>query len=220
MYFSRMYLNPRRRATRNLVGNPQVAHAMVMSAFPPGNHSADDGRILWRLDQGRDSLALYVVSPTKPSFEHIQEQAGWSASPTWDIREYQPVLDAVTVGKRFGFRLAANPVRTVTDPETGKKRRCAHVTPAQQTQWLTDRADQLGVKFIENDAGLQVAVTKRENLRFKRGNGRVTIARTQFDGALEVVEPAKFVPALTRGVGKAKGYGCGMLTVAPWQGGG
>src|SRR5699024_476663 len=69
VYFSRMYLNPRRRATRNLVGNPQVAHAMVMSAFPPGNHSADDGRILWRLDQGRDSLALYVVSPTKPSFE-------------------------------------------------------------------------------------------------------------------------------------------------------
>ena len=87
MYFSRMYLNSRRRGTRNLVGNPEVAHAMVMSAFPPGDHSSGDGRILWRLDQGRESLALYVVSPTKPSFEHIQEQAGWSASPTWDTRD-------------------------------------------------------------------------------------------------------------------------------------
>lgn len=219
MYFSRMYLNSRRRGTRNLVGNPQVAHAMVMSAFPPGDHSSGDGRILWRLDQGRESLALYVVSPTKPSFEHIQEQAGWSASPTWDTRDYQPVLDTVAVGKRFSFRLAANPVRTVTDPDTGKKRRCAHVTPAQQTEWLVDRADQIGVKFIEDETGVQVAVTKHENLRFKRGKGRVTIARTQFDGALEVVDPVKFADALINGVGKAKGYGCGMLTVAPWRNG-
>ena len=95
MYLSRMHLNPRRRGTRLLVGNPQTVHAAVMSSFPPTAHG--EGRVLWRMDRDGDHLALYILSPTAPSFEHIQEQAGWSNQESWDVRPYGRVLDRITL---------------------------------------------------------------------------------------------------------------------------
>ena len=36
-----------------------------------------------------------------------------------------------------------------------------------------------------------------------------------FDGSLTVTDPEKLRHALSNGIGRAKGYGCGMLTLAP-----
>lgn len=227
MYLSRMYLNPQRRGTRKLVANPEAMHAAVMSAFPPNTDiSAGEGRVLWRLDSENHRLALYVVSRAQPSFEHLQEQAGWENQKSWSIGDYSAVLDSISVGKRFQFRLAANPVRSVHDPETGKQKRLGHVTAAQQRSWLLNRAEAIGVKFLEiplasdpeDFSDEAVRVTRREVLRFPRKGKNVTIARAQFDGVLEVTDPAAFRTALTSGIGKAKGYGCGLLTVAPFLG--
>ena len=219
MYLSRMHLNPRRRGTRLLVGNPQTVHAAVMSSFHPTAHG--EGRVLWRMDRDGDHLALYILSPTAPSFEHIQEQAGWSNQESWDVRPYGRVLDRITLGQEYSFRLVANPSRIVTG-EDGKKRRFAHVTVDQQLGWLTDRASSLGVEFI--DAGgvfddekrvPAVAVTSREISRFQRKGATVTVSRSQFDGAIRVTDVDALRNTLTNGVGKAKAYGCGLLTLAP-----
>lgn len=230
MYLSRMYLNPRRRETRKLVSNPQAMHAAVLAAFPPNAHSGNGGgRVLWRIDQEDHTLALYVVSPGKPSFEHLQQQAGWENEKSWAIRDYAPVLDSISRGQRFRFRLAANPVRTVHDPKTGKSKRFAHVTAKQQRDWLIEREDNMGVKFLpvgtstnstseDGIADKAVTVTRREIMKFRRNNSQVTIARAQFDGALEVTDSKKLLHVLTNGIGKAKGYGCGLMTLAPLRG--
>lgn len=218
MYLSRMHLNPRRRSTRLLIGNPQAVHAAVMSCFPPAAHG--EGRILWRTDHDDGRLALFIVSPTVPSFEHLQEQAGWTNQQSWEVRAYDRLLDRLMVGQEYAFRLTANPTRVITG-EDGRKRRRAHVTADQQLAWLTDRASVLGVEFI--DAGVMsgheaipsAAVTAREVLRFKRQGSTVTVARTQFDGAVRIRDVEAARRALTNGVGKAKAYGCGLLTLAP-----
>ena len=218
MYLSRMNLNPRRRGTRGLLGNPQAMHAAVMSAFPPDAHG--EGRPLWRTDKDGDRLALYLVSPTPPSFEHLQEQSGWANQQSWQIRPYGPILDRLMLGQHYSFRLTANPVRTVTDNH-GVKKRCAHVTVAQQVDWLTSRAEDSGFRLVgltsavENDPAVPaVAVTARETLRFPRGGRTVTIARAQFDGVLEVTDVDEMRKTLTTGLGKAKAYGCGLMTLA------
>jgi CRISPR system Cascade subunit CasE len=36
-----------------------------------------------------------------------------------------------------------------------------------------------------------------------------------FEGALTVTDAGRFVAALSQGIGRAKAYGCGLLTVAP-----
>ncbi|WEV73650.1 type I-E CRISPR-associated protein Cas6/Cse3/CasE [Bifidobacterium sp. ESL0798] len=43
----------------------------------------------------------------------------------------------------------------------------------------------------------------------------MTISTALFDGLLEVADAEKFRHALCFGVGRAKGFGCGLLTVAP-----
>ncbi|MGC5410083.1 type I-E CRISPR-associated protein Cas6/Cse3/CasE, partial [Streptomyces sp. DT225] len=48
--------------------------------------------------------------------------------------------------------------------------------------------------------------------------GRVSIVTVTFDGHLEVTDPAVFRRALMQGIGKAKAYGCGLLTLAPLTG--
>ena len=39
--------------------------------------------------------------------------------------------------------------------------------------------------------------------------------RSTFEGMLTVTDRDAFVHALTHGIGRAKGYGCGLLTIAP-----
>ena len=230
MFLSRMYLNPQRRETRKLVASPQAMHAAVLASFPPDVQSGDGkGRVLWRLDQEGHTLSLYIVSPGKPSFEHLQQQAGWENEESWAIRDYAPVLDSISRGKRFRFRLDANPVRSVHDPDTGKVKRFAHVTATQQREWLIERADSMGVKFLPADTSSRldstdensdkaVTVSRREIMKFRRNNALVTIARAQFDGVLEVTDAEKFLYVLTNGIGRAKSYGCGLMTLAPIHG--
>jgi CRISPR-associated protein Cas6/Cse3/CasE subtype I-E len=45
--------------------------------------------------------------------------------------------------------------------------------------------------------------------------GLVTHVGVRFDGLLTVVDPVRFVQTLETGVGSAKGFGFGLLSIAP-----
>ncbi|RSZ63182.1 type I-E CRISPR-associated protein Cas6/Cse3/CasE [Corynebacterium hylobatis] len=214
MYLSRMYLNNQRRQTRALLANPQMMHAAVLSSFPPDSSAqTEEGRVLWRIDRTREETALYVVSPSIPSFEHLQEQSGWAQEPSWQTSDYSQMLNRITKGQRYAFRLTANPVHTVT--EEGKKRRVAHITAEHQLRWLIERQEQLGAR-IADDAGEPTAsVNRSTRMVFNRNGRRVTIQQVTFDGVLEVTAADSLRLVLTSGLGKARGYGCGLLTLAP-----
>lgn len=219
MYLSRMYLNPQRRQTKALLASSQKLHAAVLSCFPPET-SDEEGRVLWRVDKTDHRLLLYIVSPRVPSFEHLQEQAGWSQESTGESRDYTPLLDRLTRGQRFAFRLTANPVHTLTT-ETGKKR-VAHLTAEHQLRWFLDRQDMMGVSIpdvdvpghTESETMRAVQVVGNEHAVFNRRGRRVTIVRATYEGVLEVTDVDKLRFTLIQGIGKAKGYGCGLLTLA------
>lgn len=60
----------------------------------------------------------------------------------------------------------------------------------------------------------EVLVRRRQTLRFSRHGRTVTLTTAVFDGCLQVIDPDALVAALTQGIGPAKGYGCGLLTLA------
>lgn len=216
MYLSRMYLNGQRRQTRELLANPQKMHAAVLAAFPPGaSDRSEEGRVLWRIDQTRESTALYVVSPAVPSFEHLQEQAGWMQEPSWQTTDYTHMLNRIIKGQKYAFRLTANPVHTVT--EKGKSRRMAHITSTHQLAWLANRQEQLGVSILDAEGEITATTTKSTRLVFNRNGRRVTIQQVTYDGTLEVAAADQLRSILTSGIGKARGYGCGLLTLAPLE---
>lgn len=222
MFLTRMQLNPARRGTRFLLSSPQRLHSAVLHGFPQAGEE-QSGRVLWRTDQAqRHDLQLFVVSPREPDLTHLIEQAGWPTVPeaTWQTKAYAPFLNRLEAGQRWAFRLRANPVKRKRD-DTGRIHTIPHLTVGQQKQWLVDRAEGLGINFpLGSQDESTVVLTHRTSESFERrsaarGQGRdVTIASAQFDGVLEVTDPALLRGALVQGIGRAKAYGCGLMTLA------
>jgi CRISPR system Cascade subunit CasE len=225
MFLSRFGINTARRGARFLLGNPQAMHAAVMSSFPPDQQPAGS-RVLWRVDREAHVANLYVLSPTEPDFTHLVEQAGW-ATATWDTRGYDQLLERIQTGQHWGFRLQANPVKQSNDPLT-KGKRLPHVTPAQQSQWLADRAERNGFAIATSPDGTPaLQVSSRTKTAFGRNDrhhpgskAKVTLVRAQFDGILQVTDQESFRAALTNGIGRAKAYGCGLMTIVRASGDG
>jgi CRISPR system Cascade subunit CasE len=165
-YLSRIRVNPLRTQARKLLSNPEAMHAAVLSGLPARR---DNERVLWRIDTDDPrSPALYVLTGSRPDWNHIIEQAGW---PNADgehalVRDYTPVLGQVATGVEFAFRLTANPVQSTKSPiaptpsqairaqgpdERRRGYRLAHRTVTHQLQWLLNRTPQWGFTIPEAD---------------------------------------------------------------------
>ena len=211
MHLTRFEINPARRDARTMLAGPQRMHAAVLAAFP---ESRDDGRILWRLDEGRHDVVLYLVSPDKPDLTHLVETIG---RPTygWQTRDYGPFLDRLAVGERWVFRLTANPVHHVRPVDGGRGKRVGHVTAAQQTDWFHRQAQRNGFCVVTGSADApDLVLRSRRTLRFDRRGRMVTLSTAVFEGSLQVDDPELLRKALVAGIGPGKGYGCGLLTLA------
>lgn len=217
MYLTRFEVNAARRAARALLASPQKLHAAVLAAFPSSTVDDGEGRVLWRLDQRQHQVLLYLVSPGKPDLTHLVEEVGWPSTHGWDTRDYAALLDRLKTGDEWAFRIKANPVSSRRKSEDAtRSQRFGHVTVAQQTRWFVDRAERNGFvipsgEFDEPD----VAVRGRENLRFARQDHTVMLSTAVFEGRLKISDVEVFRRSLVHGIGPAKGYGCGLLTLAP-----
>ncbi len=220
--FSRLRLNPTRRETRHLVGSPQAMHAAVMGSHPLGS-APEDGRVLWRLDRhANHELELFVVSPSQPDFTGLVEQAGWPTLMAWDTTDYGPFLRRLANGQQWSFRLTANPVRAVA-VAGGRGRVSPHLTVTHQEEWLKGHAAAWGFAVSGDELGAtKLTVRERHTADFTRvtpesggsRRGRVAITRADFVGHLEVIDAERLRESLVHGMGRAKAYGCGLMTLA------
>lgn len=211
MHLTRFEINPARREARAMLASPQRMHAAVLAAFP---ETRADGRVLWRLDDGAHDVVLYVVSPDKPDLTHLVESIG---RPTygWQTRDYGPFLERLGAGERWAFRLLANPVHNAPPADGGRGKRVGHVTVAQQTAWFRRQSERHGFAVLDGAAGEpDLVVRSRRTWRFARRDRTVTLSTAVFEGTLRVNDPDALRAALTGGIGPAKGYGCGLLTLA------
>lgn len=205
-----------------MLRDPQATHAAVLGAIveQPVNE-----RVLWRLAAPtRHRAELLVLSQSHPSFEHIVEQAGYPSSPDGSplTRDLAGLLSMLEIGRRFSFRLTANPTRSVRSTnadETGTRargRRVGHVTANQQLQWFTERLPRAGFKVcVDDEKQLRALITSRRRLRFDKGGQLVTLQLATFDAVVEVLDATAAREAMVGGIGAAKAYGCGLVTLAP-----
>ncbi|MGW1174704.1 type I-E CRISPR-associated protein Cas6/Cse3/CasE [Kitasatospora sp. NPDC002543] len=156
-YLSRVRINPLRAASRTLLANPRALHGAVTAGVPD---VAPGDRILWRLDADHPRRpVLLALTPSKPDWTHIVEQAGWpdAEGEHYAVRDYSPLLGQLATGREFSFRLKASPVQNTSRPDkAGQHRaktaaelhhrsyRMAHRTAAQQLTWFLERTDRWG----------------------------------------------------------------------------
>lgn len=198
------------------LASPQKLHAAVEGSFPPD--LLKKRRNLWRIDRLGNDLYLLVLSERKPDFLHIVEQFGWPGSEQrWETKSYTQLMERIETGQRWRFRLRANPIHSVKHiccsqkPEIPRRGKVyAHVTVKQQEQWLLERAAKNGFSLQEGS----FCVVQQEVWQFQRQRKPVTLGTATFEGILEVADTQLFLDALTCGIGRAKAYGCGLLTIA------
>ncbi len=220
MYLTRFQINTARRGSRKLLASPQAMHAAVRASFAqPSGYATGEARTLWRLDDNRrGQVTLYIASPGEPDLTHLVEQAGWPATERWDTRAYGTFLDRLEVGQRWAFRLTANPTHTGrrTD-ESPTTQRFGQVTVAQQVDWLTKRAKNAGFVIAEQADGTpNLVVGERITRAFHRkpDDPRVTLVTARYQGMLEVCDALTLRLTLRNGIGHAKAYGCGLITLS------
>ncbi len=215
MYLSKLVINPRSRQAQRDLSNMYELHRTIMRGFPerlpPGE------RVLYRLEIApRTGEAVVLVqSQTPPDWRSV----GRSESYFLSTPQVKPFEMKIRKGQVLRFRLHANPTVKTWSRTTGKKTRVPLVREERQIAWLVRKGTQGGFRILTEGPGVPqvrvVEIGKRSG--WSRGDGkknRLLIYVVQFDGFLEVTDPDPFLEAVRSGIGPAKGFGCGLLSLS------
>ena len=205
MYLSRAELDPTRRSTMIALTSPQKFHGAVENSF-----SGERRRRLWRLDSLNGKLYLLLLSEELPDLTGLCAQFGTGAAP--ETRRYEPLLERVTPGSCWQFRLTANPTRSKKDSADhtarGTLKPC--YLEVEQEEWLWAQAAKHGFALREEE----FTVTRVQWQHFaKHGTRPVTLLAVTYEGILQVTDAQQFRALLCQGMGRGKAYGLGLMTV-------
>lgn len=189
--------------------NPYTMHQAVYRAFP---EQSDDGpgRVLYRIDQAQRSgtVSLLVQSEKAPDWnksEYLRECL-------LEEIESKPFTPSVVGEQRLYFRLRANPSvkKQAKDKKNGY--RLGLLREEDQVQWLQRKADASGFTLVNCRVITEGIVRADKN---HTDQDKVRHYGIVFEGVLKVIDPDLFLSTLGNGIGSAKGFGFGLLSIAP-----
>lgn len=234
MYLSRVEIDTKNRQKIKDLDNLAKYHNWVERSFDE-KYSKIRPRHLWRIDQIGNHQYLLVLSEEKPNLNKLEK---YGVSKTAETKDYDHYLNNIKEGSKWRFKLTANPTHRINDGN--KSRIVPHITIQQQLYWLLDRSEKNGFRIIRNDdqarikaihlkkpiisvdttkfisdESYQMNITNRDWPVLEKNSRRMKISRVTFEGFLKVTDLDKFRNVLTKGIGREKAYGMGLLTVIP-----
>lgn len=184
--------------------DPRTLHRAVMALFPASLPGAEQERraassILFRVDDtatGRVVLVQSLVAPTQ-------------APPRAKVKTVH-IGTAMTPGTPVRFRVAVNAVTRSRRPDG--KHGDAPLPENQIDDWLTNKLTGALTAVTILSSTRSVYGTDRKGLK----KGSLTALQVDtVDGVGTVHDPDRLLELVVDGVGRAKAYGCGLLTVSP-----
>jgi CRISPR system Cascade subunit CasE len=207
MYLTRLVLDPRCRQVREDLADPYELHRTLLGAFPDGEDGGP-GRVLYRVEppRGEPRFIVLVQSDVAPDWSRLNVPDGYLYGPP----ATKPFDPAFSAGQRLCFRLRANP----TVKRDGKRRPLRG--EEEQRAWLDRKGAEAGCRVIRAEVTPEGASCGRKS----SGGATMTLTHhaMRFDGVLAVTDPERLRQALRAGVGSAKGFGFGLLSLAPERG--
>jgi CRISPR system Cascade subunit CasE len=241
LYLSRLRLNPLFAPALKLAADPYELHRKLLDTLPcMPKPKADTGNqlktaeLLFRVDATDTGPVVLIQSSEKPEWDALE--LARRALLQWppQTKPYEPKC---TLGQRLAFRLVCQPaVRKSGQFGTkvsgkrlpGPRRACRD--DEQRLEWLRRKGnyggfviETVGLTLVEwrNTKPLQAKggapIEKHEEARRRAfGPGFVQrLGAVRFDGLLQVSDPVKFGRTLAAGIGPAKAFGFGLLSIAP-----
>ena len=193
----------------------QPGHHLVWSLFADDPNRRRD--FLWR---EMDAGVFLILSMRQPEDQH----------GLFEIAAPKPFAPALEPGDRLAFSLRANPVvrRRVPSARRSVKHdvvmdalrsrapglRAAHRLATVRDRgiaWLGRQADRSG--FAIHPGDVRVDGYDQRRIARKGSAPAMSYSTLDFEGVLTVTDPTTLLPAIARGFGAAKAYGCGLLLV-------
>ena len=200
MYLMRLRLDARSARVRRDIGDAYEMHRTLVRAFVT-SASADPPRILWRLEPtlGLADPVVLIQSEVGPDESALSGLPNYLKRPP-EIKQFD-IGSFLCEDELLRFRLFANP--TVT--REGKRQ--GLVGEAAQLAWLGRQGERQGFAL----AG--ALVTGSEVLQGRKGDHQISVLMACFEGRLKVNDPIRLAQAVVAGIGPAKAFGCGMLSL-------
>jgi CRISPR system Cascade subunit CasE len=189
--------------------------------FPDDPNAKRD--FLTRIDQLEGAFRLWVLSKRKPV------RPEWCSPDSFALKE---IALSFLSHRYYAFDLRVNPVKTIVqrgpNGETlmqpnGKRKngkRIPLVNSEELHAWIVRKSIAGGFSIVE-DKTLEISPMMESYFRKKdRKSGKDQSAYhggVSFRGTLEVTDPEKFVETYLSGIGSAKGFGFGLLLLAPFN---
>jgi CRISPR system Cascade subunit CasE len=210
LYLIRLTLNPRSREARRDAASAYELHCTLRTRLF-GDPVQEAGRTLFRVERDPDTgiSTVLIQSHLAPNFAALP--SGYWLHPAEVRSDYAEKLQTITTDQYLRFRLMANPTVKRKSPE-GKPARYGLYSETEQRDWLARKLADNGARLID----FSVKRLAMQNFRKHGGDEKPqTHFAVRFDGILQVLVPDNLLAAVAGGIGSAKGYGFGLLSLAP-----
>lgn len=207
MFLSLLEIDSASHLARTWLGNPYRVHQRLSMAFPDSR----PGRVLFRIEDEWSPPRIIVQAEAEADWD-----VAFRDSPVLASRPQQKPLDlAVSRGDVVRFRLRANPAKRLSAGCPGARVDGARVglfKEADQRAWLERKATAAGFETLAFDVRPLSTIVSHKNPAKDRA--RQSHLAVQFDGRLRVIDANILTEAVRAGIGPAKGYGFGLLSLA------
>lgn len=204
MYLSKVYI-PWKAAA-----NPYELHRELWKFFP--DREDEKRHFLFRVEQLQAKQGAQILMQSDWQPEHGVDGCRLLACKEIHL--------GVQEGQRLRFRLRANVVKTIKDESKGSYEKKGKSFIRSRRQPIYDEAGQRGwlERKLNGFATLDALMVLQEaplffNKRRERRTGKVQ--PVLFDGVLQVQDESVFLTQLHQGIGPAKAFGMGLLSIAP-----
>ena len=194
-YLSKIELDLLRHEIQKIVSDLYRLHQSVMGGFKEADLHDESSRVLFRLEpeiRKNRFATLLVQSPVAPDWDHLDRYDASVETKSFDVH--------LRPGAFYRFRLRANPV------VSRNRKRYGLIGEADQRAWLLRK--ECGVEWhIQTliDEGYKKGIKKNRTIQYKS---------VRYEGYLRVIDPERLLRTLTEGIGPAKGFGFGLLSLA------
>ncbi|MFG2703153.1 type I-E CRISPR-associated protein Cas6/Cse3/CasE [Streptomyces sp. NPDC048386] len=205
---ARIRLNPHSRAVQRDLRDAADMHRTLMRLVP--DHLGDSPRqaagLLYRLDE-TDTTSTLLVQATTLDPARLPDGYGHS-----DVKDLTPMFNALKKGLAVRYRIVVNPAKTERLPldQKGQRGKRIPLTGPEADQWWTRRATEAGLELRTLLPTPVAAAQPRA-----KGTPPMRHHLVRYDGTATVTDPDALTDAVLTGIGRAKSYGAGLLSLGP-----
>lgn len=209
MFLTQFILDPQSRQIQRELANRYELHRTLTAQFPALKR--EEIGLLYRLEMPEDFqysvIKLLVQTLVEPCWDNL-----WQKGLLLEVPEVKAFDIQSTFGEMFYFRLVANPTVRRKQATEEKGKRVGIYDSDDQEVWLKRKAEGGGFEVLAlrlRDLGV---IESR-----KHASGRTYTMKhqaVQFEGGLRVRDPDLFRRTVIKGVGSAKAFGFGLLSLA------